>query len=138
MFAFFGTTDEVILITLEDVSEENISRKELVKVVYRFEKDTNELIRARAGISLGFDIDKTEKEILLNDIEEFKFEYCYDSGDEDDPYLWKGEWSDDELRVPRGVKITFLIRAKREGKPLKFTKTIFVPTGVLGKEELGL
>lgn len=139
MFAFSGMTDEVVFITSEGTfSEEDVFRKELAKVAYRLDRDAGELIRIRAGKSLGFNIEKAEKESLLKGIEDLKFEYCYDSDDEDDPYLWKEEWEDKEMRIPRGVMVTFHIKVEEEKEALKFTKTIFVPTGILGEGEIGL
>lgn len=139
IFSFFGMIDEIVFVTLEgSFFEEDISRKELVKVAYRFDEDADELIRIKADKSLGFDVEKAEKEILLNGVEEFKLEYCYDSGDDDDPYLWKEEWEDEDLRIPRGVRVTFHIETENKKEPLEFTKTIFIPTGILGEEELGL
>ena len=141
MYTFSGVSEEVVFVTLEaSPFEEDISRKELVKVVYRFDKDVSALIRIRADKSIGFDIEKAEKEVLLKGIEEFKFEYCYDSDDEFDPYLWKEEWEGKEFdfKPPQGIRVTFLVKAERKRKPLKFSKTIFVPIGVFEKEPIGL
>jgi type II secretion system protein J len=141
MYAFSGAEDEVIFMTLEDTSaEEDVIRRELVKVAYRFDESTDELIRIRAYKSVGFNIEneKAEKELMLKGIEDFKFEYCYDSDDEFDPYLWKEEWEHDDLKPTIGVKVTFHIKAETKRKPLRFSKTIFVPTGVFEKEPVGL
>ncbi len=140
IFAFSGTAGEIIFITLESAfSEEDIMRRELVKTAYRFDEEASGIIRIEAGKSLGFDIEKGEKEVLLNNVEEFTFEYCYATGDDDDPYEWKEEWVDEKMRVPRGVKVTFLIKAEKgEKETLKFTKIMFIPIGVLGEKEIGL
>jgi len=139
IFRFSGTAEEVAFVTLEGLFlEKDVSRKELVKVAYRFDDGRGELIMARADKSIGFDIKKAKEEILLKDVEDFKFEYCYDSGDEDKPYLWKEEWKDENLRIPRGIRVSFRIKAEKEKEPLKFTKTIFIPIGVLGEKEVGL
>lgn len=138
-FAFSGTADELDFITLEGpFVEKDTSRKELIKIVYRFDDAIDGLVRIRADKSLGFDIEKGEKEILLKDIEDLKFEYCYDSGDEDDPYLWEDKWEDKDLRIPRGVKVIFQIKVAKVKEPLEFAKTVFIPIGVLGEKELGL
>ena len=119
--------------------EEDISRKELVKVAYRFDTGENQLISLKAEKSLGFDTEKAEKEILLDGVEKFTIFYCYDTGDEDDPYEWKEEWEDAEMRIPRGVKINSLIRSGGDAKDtLEFIKTIFISIGVLGEREVGL
>lgn len=139
IYAFSGTTEEIAFITLEaPFLQEDISRRELAKIAYRFDKNKHQFIRIRVAKSLGFDIEKGEKEVLLKGIEELKFEYCYFSGDEDEPYLWQEEWEDDESRIPRVVRLTFRIKTKREKEPLEFTKTIFIPIGVLGEEKVGL
>jgi len=139
IFGFLGKNDEIVFITLEDTSQAgDTPQKELVKVVYRFDGEQDELIRIKAEKSSGFSAEKAEKEVLLKGIKDFKFEYCYDSGDEDEPYLWKEEWEDEDSRIPRGVRVSFLIKTEKEKKELKFTKTMFVPIGVLGEEEVGL
>ncbi len=138
IFAFSGTTEEIVFFTSEPVfSEEDVYRKELVKVAYRFDRGEEQLIRAKGGKSLGFDIEKADKEVLLDGVKEITFAYCYDTGDEDEPYLWKDEWLDEEMRIPRGVKLTSLVKAEKgEKEALKFTKIIFIPIGVLGEEGL--
>jgi len=139
IFVFLGKNDEIVFITLEDTSQAgDMPQKELVKVVYMFDSEIDALIRIRAEKSSGFSAEKAEKEVLLKGIKDFKFEYCYDSGDEDEPYLWKEEWEDKDSRIPRGVRVSFLIKTEKEKKELKFTKTMFVPIGVLGEEEVGL
>lgn len=138
MYAFSGASSEIIFMTLEDTSsEEEGPQKEIVKLAYKYDGEQSELIRLRADISTGFDIKRGEKEILFKNIEEFKFEYCYDSGDEDNPYLWKDEWENEDIRIPRGVRITVLTKVgKTEKKTSKFIKTVFIPTGILGEKEL--
>jgi len=139
IYAFSGTDEEISFITLEDVtSEEETSRRELVKAAYRFDKTEDSLIRAKADKSMGFDIEKAEEEIVLKDIEDFKFEYCYETDSDIEPYEWKEEWEEDKKKIPRGVRVSFHSMAERERRPVKFTKTIFILTGVLGEEEVGL
>ncbi len=140
IFTFSGEAEEISFITLQPVFlEEDISRKELVKVTYGFDAGKNQLISLKAEKSLGFDTEKAEKEILLDGVEKFTIFYCYDTGDEDDPYEWKEEWEDRDMRIPRGVKIISLIRSGGDTKDtLEFTKTIFIPIGVLGEREVGL
>jgi type II secretion system protein J len=135
-YAFSGGPDEIAFITLEGpFLEDDIHQKELVKVIYRFDRTAGELIRVIADKPIGFDIEKGKKEVILSNVENFKFEYCYGLDDEFEPYLWKEEWEDEEMRIPRGVRVTFNIKTERIKKPLEFSKTIFVPTGVLGEEE---
>ena len=139
IFIFSGSAEEIAFITLEPTFSEEDTGRELVKVAYSFDESEGQLIRKRADILAGFDVEKAEKEVLLDGLEGFTLEYCYDSGDEDAPYLWEEEWEDDEMRLPRGVKVVFLIKTETAGKqPLKFSEIIFVPTGILGEREIGL
>lgn len=139
MYAFSGGAQEITFFTLEaPFVREGEPRKELVKVVYKYDQEKDELIRMRAEKSTGFDVEKSEREALLKNMKELKFEYSYFSGDEDEPYLWQEEWEDDEARIPRGVRLTFRVKTEKEAEPLEFTKTIFVPIGVLGEKKAGL
>ncbi len=137
---FSGTASEVSFVTLEPSFLENgMAGRELISVSYGLEEEEGQLTRRAAGISLGLDTEKAEKEILLKGVEDFKFEYCYDSGDEDEPYLWKEEWEHEGMKVPRGIRLSFLIKSEKGGKGAsEFSKIIFVPTGVLGEKEIGL
>lgn len=137
IYAFSGTTSEIIFMALEDTSSEEGPQKEIVKLAYKYDEGQNELIRLRADISNGFDIEKGEREVLFSNVEEFELEYCYDSGDEDNPYLWKDEWLEGDVGIPRGIRITLLGKAGRRGEEMpKFIKTVFIPTGILGEKEL--
>lgn len=139
IYAFSGTNREIIFITLEDAAtEDDIFRRELTRVAYRFDEGEGRLIRLRADKTSGFDIEKGKEEVLLKEVEDFKFEYCYETDSDIEPYEWKEEWEDDQMMIPRGVKATFLIKAEKIKEPLKITKIIFVPKGILGKEEIGL
>lgn len=138
MYVFSGMPGEIILMTLkEGASEKMEPNKELAKVAYSFDDIKNELIRQEAGIAFGFDVKKAGKEVLLENLEDFKFEYCYDSGDEDEPYLWQEEWKDENAKTPRGIRITASLKTGKNAKEMsKITRVIFIPTGILGKKEI--
>ena len=137
-YIFSGTSEQVIFMTLEEgISEKTEPQRELVRIAYSFDNAKGDIVREIAGISLGFDTRKAEKEILLKNVEDFKVEYCYFSGDEDDPYLWQEEWSDEEVKTPRGVKITASLKGGKGSKETsKITRIVFISTGVLGEKEL--
>lgn len=138
MFIFSGMPGEISLMTLEEGASEKLeANREVVRVTYSFDDTKGELTRQRADITLGFDIKKAEKDILLKGLEDFKFEYCYYSGDEDEPYLWQEEWKDEDMKTPRGIKITAFFKGSKNAKEgSKITRIIFIPTGILGKKEL--
>ena len=147
-YAFVGMPQKVIFMTLDEYATESMEAgKEVVKVSYSFDDAKGELIKERSDISAGFDIEKAVKETLLKNVEDFKFEYCYHSGDEEEPYLWQEEWKDEEERIPRGVRVTAFFSAKggsaSGGKGAKSgidasktRRVIFIPTGILGEKEL--
>ncbi len=140
VFVFSGDSEGLVFFSIEPSSlGETISQRELVKLSYSYDKDEKQLLRRRADKEAGFDLEEAKKEILLGDIDEFKIEYCYDTGDDDDPYEWKDEWEQKENRLPRGVRLTFrLAGADRDEKPVSFSRIMYVPLGVLGKKELGI
>src|SRR3989338_1610057 len=85
-YAFVGMPQKVIFMTLDEYATESMEAgKEVVKVSYSFDDAKGELIKERSDISAGFDIEKAVKETLLKNVEDFKFEYCYYSGDEEEP-----------------------------------------------------
>ncbi|MBU4375978.1 MAG: prepilin-type N-terminal cleavage/methylation domain-containing protein [Candidatus Omnitrophica bacterium] len=137
-YAFIGAPNKVIFMTLEEYASPQMKpAREVVRVSYYFDTAKEEFIKKRADISLGFDIEKAEEDVLLRGVKDFQFEYCYDSGDEDDPYLWQEEWEDDEARIPRGIRIVTVMKAIKSGdEASEITRVIFIPTGVLGKKEL--
>ncbi|MFH0840244.1 MAG: prepilin-type N-terminal cleavage/methylation domain-containing protein [Candidatus Omnitrophota bacterium] len=137
-YAFIGASDKVIFMALEEYASAQMKpAKEVARISYYFDAEKNEFVKKRAGILLGFDIEKAEEDVLLEGVEDFQFEYCYYSGDEEEPYLWQDEWKDDEARVPRGIRITAVMNTIKSGADAsKITRVIFIPTGVLGKEEL--
>lgn len=137
-YIFSGTAEETVFMTLaEGASEEMTAEKEIVKTSYSFDAAKGELVREAAGIALGFDTDRAEKEVLLKGVQDFGFEYCYDSGDDDEPYLWQAEWKDDDMKTPRGVRVTIFLKGGKGARDAaKISRVIFIPTGVLGKKEL--
>lgn len=138
LYAFSGTPDSITFMTLEEYSSEKMEPgREIVKVQYSFDDTKGGIIRRSAGFLTGFNIDSSEKEVLLKDVDDFKVEYCYDSGDEDEPYLWKGEWRDSDLRTPRGIRMTAFIKGRSSaGKISGITRIVFISTGILGKKEI--
>jgi type II secretion system protein J len=138
IYAFSGLSKEIILMTLEEGATEKMEpSREVVKVSYLFDEAKGELNRRAAGIASGFDLKKAGVETLLKGVADLKFEYCYDSGDEDEPYLWQEEWKDENAKTPRGVRITASIKSGKMAKEMpKVTRVVFIPTGVLGKKEL--
>lgn len=137
-YAFSGTSEKIIFMTLEEGADAEMKpTRELVRVSYYFDAAKDEFISERSGILAGFDAEMAAKEVLLRGVEGLQFEYCYDSGDEDEPYLWQEEWEDDEARTPRGVRVTAIVKGMgSKEKASKISRTIFIPTGVLGEKEL--
>lgn len=138
MFVFSGMPKEITLMTLEEGATEKLEpNREVVRVAYSFDDVKGELTGQEADITLGFDVNEAEKDILLKGLEDFKFEYCYYSGDEDEPYLWEEEWKDENMQIPRGIRITVFPKNGKNAKDTsKITRIIFIPTGILGKKEL--
>lgn len=135
-YAFMGAPGKIAFMTLEErVGARMKPCREIARLSYYFDDTADEFIKKRADISLGFDIVKAEKDVLLRGVEDFRFEYCYYSGDEDEPYIWQDEWSDEDARIPRGIRITAVMNGVKRGDGAsRITRVIFIPTGVLGKK----
>jgi len=140
IYVFSARYDEISFVSSEGSYTEGdaMPLRELVKIKYEFDDKEGQLIRMRAGKPLGFDIEKAEKEVVLGGIEGFKLNYCHSSGEKFEPYLWEEEWEDGESRIPRGVRLIMTVRAGESREPIELTKTIFIPTGILGEKKVGL
>ena len=141
--AFIGSKEEIIFISLiNKLTEAGDPRKELARVRYALE-DGTKLSRSVAFQGEGFAepvssgslsvfASESGKEILIEDIEELRFEYSYEGEEESSP-VWKDSW-EDQQGLPLGVKAHLKVKRK-EGTAGDFSKTVFIPTGILGKEE---
>ena len=129
---FRGGRDGLAFVTLlTKPIEGNKFRKEMAKVSYSLDRE-GKLIRSVGFQSQGFVNGDSETEILMSGIEKLEFEYSYEAYEEDSSPVWKEYWEDQE-GIPLGVKIH--LKAKRkEGVASDFLKTVFIPTGILGKE----
>ena len=120
------------------VSEKGREEKSLTRVRYWYDEDSNVVLGKRASSELGFDLDKAAEEILIANVSKFKFLYAYSSKADEGDYDWKDEWTDKEKRVPQGVKCEFSVQSESDREEKQFSKTIFIPLGVLGEEEFSL
>ena len=144
--AFIGARKEITFMTQVDrLTDEGEFQRELAKIKYALEEDTK-ITRLVSFQGEGFDealsgSSRTDsgdsgKEILIEGIEELVFEYSYENEDEESEPVWKDYW-EDQQGLPLGVKARLKVRRK-EGAAGEFFKTVFIPTGILGKEgELG-
>ncbi|MBN1872573.1 MAG: prepilin-type N-terminal cleavage/methylation domain-containing protein [Candidatus Omnitrophica bacterium] len=139
IYDFVGTSDEIIFFTLDyTLNEEGKQERELVRVSYKYDEDAGQIICVRAGPDLGFDLEKGEQQILVDGVTKFAFKYAYAAEEEEDEYDWKEEWVQAEKMIPRGVKCECHIESELEKEGKDFTKTVFLPLGVLGEEEFKL
>lgn len=105
----------------------------VAEISYEFDSKKNRLIRLAATLKEGFDEERSEKEIMLENVADVSFEYPYgESGSGE--YEWKDSW-DSEESIPRGVKIRVVLKSKNDEKEKIFENIIFLPMGELGEEE---
>lgn len=131
---FFGSKDELRFVTLVTrLLEEGKFRKELAKLNYSLSGGEGELGREIAFQSEGFNPAGEAKETLISGIEELSFKYSYEPEEEDSPVEWKDYW-ENQKDVPLGVRIYLKVK-REEGGTSEFSKIVFIPTGILGKEE---
>lgn len=127
--------DKIAFPTIVNTFLNNRTATEIAKVVYEFDEGESKLIRRCATVTLGFDEEYAEEEILLEDlenfnIEDFGFEYCYMFLDE---YDWRKNWEFAD-KIPRGIKIRLVLKNEDTGFERNFEKIVFMPTGEIGKE----
>ncbi|MFA5143368.1 MAG: prepilin-type N-terminal cleavage/methylation domain-containing protein [Candidatus Omnitrophota bacterium] len=104
-------------------------REEPARITYLYDKSTKTVKRLVAARAEGLDEQNANVSDMLENIAEkdFGFEYCYKKpiSNTEYEYEWKDAWVDKNvLNIPRGVRI----------KAGNFTKTVFIPSGVLGED----
>lgn len=117
--------------TAEEISFPTVNNG-LAKAVYYFYR--GKVLRKQATLKEGFDETYAEEEVLIENLGDFSFEYCYKEPGTEDEYLWKNEWEFED-KIPRGVKIKLSLKDEAAGTLDTFEKTVFIPMGELGKEE---
>lgn len=138
MLAFEGASSEISFPTIANAATgDGTAYREIAKVSYRFSKEGAALMRVSSTVRQGFDDDSGTKETVRQGVAAFAVSYAYDSGDEDEPYVWKDEWKNDEGELPRGVRIMISLGDPVSGDVrAEFVKYVLIPTGVLGEREL--
>jgi len=114
---------------------DNVAKNpELARVSYYFESSGGKVKRIQATLKDGFIEDTAEEEVLLENLKDFGFEYCYESTLTEGEYEWREEWLDED-NIPRGVKIKVVLKDELLDKERTFESIVLIPVGVLGKEE---
>jgi len=128
---FKGEPGKISFISIVSIAE-SVSglREEPARITYLYDSGAKTVKRLVATKSEGLDETKARSSEMIQNIEEkdFGFEYCYKKmlSNTDYEYEWKDAWEDKNvLNIPRGIRI----------KIGNFTKTVFIPAGVLGEEK---
>ncbi len=128
------SADEMSFATIINTSNKGRMAKRLANVTYRFDGTKGELSRTCFVFKERSEGSLDEEKMLLDNLKDLTFEYCYEPPVSDGEYIWKNEWSV-ENKIPRGVKIKLTLKGEEENPPETFLETIFIPMGEIGKEE---
>lgn len=109
-----------------DVSDNNKIDGKLAKVIYYFDDAKGRVTRIYSTLKEGFDEKYAEEEVLLDNLENFTFEYCYETEIPEGGYEWKDKW-EPEGEIPRGVKIKLTLKNEVTEIEKSFEKTVFIP-----------
>ena len=136
VYFFLGEEKRFSFVTLRDaLSTDAKLKRQICNVTYYLKggSDTGgKLARIIKYQSKGYGAGLDEEEILLTGLEDIEVNYSFQGADEDSPPIWLNRWEVEE-RVPLGVKIK--LKLKGLGTLREFTKTVFIPVGLLGSEE---
>ena len=113
--------------------EEDRVMSVLAKIIYEFDSKKNILTRCAATLKDGFDEERPDKEIMLENVTDVSFEYPYGEPGSNE-YEWEDSW-DREDTSPRGVKVKVALKTKFDEKEKIFEDIIFLPMGELEEEE---
>ncbi len=134
LYSFFYESSALTFMTLRPCKGAGKSTA-LYRVSYFYRDQC--FMRTESDKESGFEISEDGGEVLCDGVSDMHFLFCYDTGDDDDPYEWKGEWDHEEMRLPRGLRVRAEVLLKKGPEDAaEFAKTFFIPTGVLGEEEL--
>lgn len=136
IFFFLGDRDRFSFVTLKDTfTAKGKSRRQVCNATYFISEGegARELMRTIQYQCMAFAVSPDSEEALLSDIEDAEFLYSYEGDDEDSPPIWLDVWEQEE-KVPLGVKVKLTLKGL--GSLRRFTKTIFIPVGALGVEEV--
>jgi len=128
------SADKVSFATIINTSKNGHAAKRLAEVTYYFDSKKGELSRKCFMFKEEDEEKPAAEKTLLDDLRDLTFEYACEPPTSYGEYIWKDEW-DFENKIPRGARIKLTLKNEEENTPETFTKTIFIPTGELGKEE---
>jgi len=128
------SADTAYFATIVNTSKSGRPARELAEVTYHFDSTKGELSRRRFMFKEENEKKRAAEKVLLDDLGDFTFEYCYELPMSDGEYTWEDEWEFED-KIPRGVRIKLALKNEEENPPEAFIKTIFIPMGELGKEE---
>jgi len=109
---------------------------EVGRISYFLDESENIFCREEKTYPEIFQEGKGGVDRLITHVTTLIFSYCY-LDNATGTYRWKDDWKKEEQdSIPQAVKIE-LVFEKNSGKPLKFTKTIFIPIGT-GEQKIEL
>ena len=91
------------------------------------------LYRLDESYAEGLQDNHREPDLVAGGIAGFALQYASKDEDQKTPWEWKDIWEGGEA-VPPGVRITLMI-LNEKGEKMSFTKTVFIPQGLLKKKK---
>lgn len=136
VYYFKGDEKSLTFVTLKDVlSKDNKTARQICCVTYYLkegEGGLKDLMWMAKYQGRGFASLPGEEEMLVSNIVDMQVFYSYEGEDEEAPPVWLDKWEIEE-KIPLGVRMKFSF--KGPGAIRDFTKTVYVPVGVLGTAE---
>ncbi len=132
---FAGEANRLSFATLlSSPSPEENAQLQLYQVTYYL--DDNQTLRRRAeSLPALLQGNTGEAKELASSVRELNFSYgyeYYEEGVEEPQFIWKDKWTE-EKTIPSLVKITLVLQDEKNppGK-IAFTRTVPIPSGVIG------
>ena len=105
--------------------------QEFSAIFYSFNSVDNNLMRKASNLKDKLYPENSGYEIIMDNVHNISFSYCYGDSETDSDFEWKNSWEDTE-KPPKGVRIELSIKYPESDYAEIFTKTVVIPIGVLG------
>lgn len=102
------------------------------KVTYWFDSQHHALLRSEETLAESFQENQGETMELASSVVELDFSYSFRG--EERECDWLDSWGDVHT-IPLGIKIALAFEDEKSQEKTVFTKTVFIPTGVMGETQ---
>ncbi len=126
---FVGDSQKIAFVNISDsVDEAGVIKKDVGKLVYYFDKDTQQLLEKKYNYALATSKEDVQTDAIevLATIKSFNVTYYY-FNTETKQYDWKDSWDEKEEKLPKGIKIALVFSDGQ--KDVEVQRIVLIPVG---------